>query len=77
MSSSIYLTQTVQFKFIYITGVMIDLETDQLTENPGMFEEVYDTVMKDATTYLGKVIEMENTLMDHYKVPMTTINGKK
>jgi hypothetical protein len=62
---------------MFNTGVMIDLETDQLTENAEMFEDVYDNIMKDATAYLGKVIEMENTLMDHYKVPMTTINGKK
>lgn len=56
---------------------MIDLETDQLVENPDMFENVYDGIMKDATKYLTQILDNENTMMDHYKVPMTTINGKK
>lgn len=56
---------------------MIDLETDQLVENADKFEAVYDDVMKDANAYLAKILDLENTMMEHYKVPTTTIDGKK
>ncbi|WAQ94689.1 ANKAR-like protein [Mya arenaria] len=56
-------------------GIMIDHETDDLVEDR-QFEEVYDSTMSEASTFLSKLLDMENTMLDHYKVPTVTVNGK-
>ena len=61
---------------VFFSGIMIDLETDQLSEESKL-EESYDKVMKEATTYLNKILDLENTMLEHYKVPTTIIDGKR
>jgi len=55
---------------------MIDLETDDLGEDKS-FSEVYDSVMAEATSFLGKSLELENTMLEHYRVPTVTVDGKR
>ena len=62
--------------WLFFSGIMIDLETDQLSEESKL-EESYDKVMKEATTYLNKILDLENTMLEHYKVPTTIIDGKR
>lgn len=56
---------------------MIDIETDNLEEDEGTYKGSYDNVMKEAYEYLSKILELENTMLEHYKVPTTVINGKR
>lgn len=62
---------------LYFTGILLDLETDALEEASGSFAEVYDSIMKEAVVYMNKLLELENTMMEHYKVPTTVIDGKR
>ena len=55
----------------------MDLETDTLEEAPSSFAEAHDDILKDAVVYLNKLLDMENTMMEHYKVPTTVIDGKR
>ena len=55
----------------------MDLETDTLEEASGSFAEAHDGILKDAVAYLNKLLDMENTMMEHYKVPTTVIDGKR
>ncbi|XP_052246071.1 ankyrin and armadillo repeat-containing protein-like isoform X2 [Dreissena polymorpha] len=56
-------------------GIMIDLDTDQLTEDD-KYSGSYEKTMKEASTYLAKLLTLENTMLEHYKVPTTVIDGK-
>ena len=62
---------------IAFVGILLDLETDQLEEASESFAEAHDKIMKDATGYLNKLLAMENTVMEHYKVHTTVIDGKR
>ena len=62
---------------LHFPGILIDLETDSLEEASDGFTEAYDEITKEAISYLNKLLDMENTMMEHYKVPTTVVDGKR
>ena len=61
----------------YFTGILIDIETPTLEEAPSVFAEEYEKLKTESEYYLSKILDPEGSVLEHYKIPVQEINGKR
>ena len=61
---------------LYISGVLVDIETDPIVEAPECFGERYEEIMAEAEETLNRYLSYEK-IRESYKIPMYEINGKR